>query len=104
MTEDPFIALKLLMARLAQEADKIGLTIQGADFHPEGNLVDVLFVLKPEALMDSKELDQIKSDLEFDFIIKNFDEASPEPKTKNEQAVSDLTEKAREQLDKWMRE
>lgn len=104
MTEDPFIAMKLLMGRLVEEAAKLGLEATSADFMPEGNLVDVLFVIKPETLMDAKELDQVKADLEFDLIIEGFGETATEPKTKDEQAVSDREKKARERLSKWMKE
>lgn len=104
MTEDPFIAMRLLVKRLTELADDIGLDVASADFMPEGNLVDVLFSIRPEILMDEEEVGQAKSDFEFDLIVKGFDSTADEPLTVADKAVADRAEKAREQLKKWIEE
>lgn len=99
---NPIDPVRRVLDQLKAEADKLGLDLYQAVMVPSAtgssqpDMFQCVFILKPEALMDGDEVDQMGIDKQFEALVSGFERDVQKEK------FEEKKENAAEDLKKWL--
>jgi hypothetical protein len=76
MSDDPFVKLRALQARVADLVDSLGMDLAGIEFVPHdeyGNMVHLIVQVRPETLKTNEEVEQDSVRSEFESLMGGFE-------------------------------
>lgn len=99
---NPIDPIRNICERLKEEADKIGLNLYQVALIPHAadvqqpDMLQCVFVLKPESLLGEDEIEQIGIDQQFEELVNGFNRDAAKDK------FEEKKESAAEDLKKWL--